>query len=93
MDDDIETILLNIIRGTGLKGLTGMNYRYNNIIRPLLNIEKCDILEYNDKKMLNPCIDKTNFENKKYRFRQTCIFNSVEVVLTFPYKLYHINLN
>ena len=63
MDDDIETILLNIIRGTGLKGLTGMNYRYNNIIRPLLNIEKSDILEYNSKRNLNACIDKTNFEN------------------------------
>lgn len=63
MDDDIETIILNIIRGTGLKGLTGMNYRYNNIIRPLLDIEKSDILEYNYKRNLNPCIDKTNFEN------------------------------
>lgn len=63
MDDDIETILLNIIRGTGLKGLTGMGYRYNNVIRPLLNIEKKDILEYNKDQNLNPCIDKTNFEN------------------------------
>lgn len=63
MDDDIETIILNIIRGTGLKGLTGMRYKYKNIIRPLLNIEKSDILEYNTKRDLNPCIDKTNFEN------------------------------
>ena len=63
MDDDIETILLNMIRGTGLKGLTGMNYKYKNIIRPLLNIEKSDILEYNTRYELNPCIDKTNFEN------------------------------
>lgn len=63
MDDDIETILLNIIRGTGLKGLTGMSYKYSNIIRPLLNIEKKDILEYNNERNLNPCIDKTNFEN------------------------------
>ena len=63
MDDDIETILLNMIRGTGLKGLTGMSYKYKNIIRPILNIEKCDILEYNTECNLNPCIDKTNFEN------------------------------
>lgn len=67
MDDDIETILLNIIRGTGLKGLTGMNYKYNNIIRPMLNIEKSDILLYNTECKLNPCIDKTNFENKYSR--------------------------
>ena len=63
MDDDIETILLNMIRGTGLKGLTGMNYRYKNVIRPILNIEKSDILEYNTACDLKPCIDKTNFEN------------------------------
>jgi len=63
MDDDVETILLNMIRGTGLKGLTGMNYKYKNIIRPILNIEKTDILVYNAKCELNPCIDKTNFEN------------------------------
>lgn len=63
LNDDIETIMLNLIRGTGLDGLTGMNFKYNNIIRPILNIEKKDILEYNEKLMLNPCIDKTNFEN------------------------------
>lgn len=67
MDDDIETILLNLIRGTGLKGLTGMKFKYQNIIRPILNIEKKDILLYNNEKKLNPCIDKTNFENKYSR--------------------------
>lgn len=63
MDDDIETILLNLIRGTGLKGLTGMKFKYTNIIRPILNIEKKDILLYNREESLNPCIDNTNFEN------------------------------
>ena len=63
LDDDVETILLNIIRGCGINGLTGMNFKYKNIIRPLLNIEKKDILEYNGICNLNPCIDKTNFEN------------------------------
>ena len=67
MNDDVETILLNIIRGTGLKGLTGMKFKYKNIIRPLLNIEKKDIMLYNDENNLNPCIDKTNFENKYSR--------------------------
>ena len=60
MDDDIETVLLNIIRGSGLKGLCGINYKTNNIIRPLLNVSKKDILEYNVLKNLNPCFDKTN---------------------------------
>ncbi len=62
LNDNIETILLNEIRGCGLKGLTGMDFRYNKIIRPLLSIEKKDILLYNYELELNPCIDKTNEE-------------------------------
>lgn len=63
LNDDTETILLNIIRGCGLNGLTGMSFELKNIIRPLLNIEKKLILEYNNTCNINPCIDKTNFEN------------------------------
>lgn len=61
-DDDVETILLNIIRGCGLKGLTGIENQFKNIIRPLITVEKKDIMEYNKLKSLNPCIDQTNFE-------------------------------
>lgn len=67
LDDDAETILLNLIRGCGLKGLTGMDFTYKNIIRPLVNIAKKDIMEYNILQNLNPCIDKTNFETKYIR--------------------------
>ncbi len=61
-NDDVETILLNLLRGCGLKGLTGIEFEYKNIIRPLLTIEKKEIMEYNMFQNLNPCIDKTNFE-------------------------------
>lgn len=61
-NDDVETILLNLFRGTGLKGLTGIEFKYKNIIRPLITVEKKDIMEYNIFQNLNPCIDKTNFE-------------------------------
>lgn len=61
-NDDVETILLNLFRGTGLKGLTGIEFRYKNIIRPLITVEKKDIMEYNNLQNLDPCIDKTNFE-------------------------------
>lgn len=67
LNDDVETILLNFIRGCGLKGLNGMDFKYKNIIRPLINIAKKDIMEYNVLQNLNPCIDKTNFENKYVR--------------------------
>jgi len=62
LNDNIETILLNEIRGCGLKGLTGMDFKYNKIIRPLLTIEKKDILVYNNELELHPCFDKTNEE-------------------------------
>ncbi len=67
LNDDVETILLNLIRGCGLKGLTGINFKNKNIIRPLVNIAKKDIMEYNILQKLYPCIDKTNFENKYVR--------------------------
>lgn len=63
LDDNVETILLNIIRGCGLKGLIGMNFWHNDIIRPLLTIEKKYILEYNIYQNLKPCFDNTNNEN------------------------------
>lgn len=67
LNDDVETILLNLIRGCGLKGLTGISLKNKNVIRPLVNIAKKDIMEYNILQKLNPCIDKTNFENKYIR--------------------------
>lgn len=45
-DDNVETILLNIVRGTGLNGLTGMSPRNGNIIRPLLCLTRKEILDY-----------------------------------------------
>lgn len=45
-EDNAETILLNMIRGTGLKGLTGMAYRRDNISRPLLDVSRKEIKEY-----------------------------------------------
>ena len=45
-DDDIETFLINLSRGTGLKGLTGIPQKNENIVRPLLNFSRKEILEY-----------------------------------------------
>lgn len=54
LDDNIETVLLNMLRGTGLKGLSGMQYqktmrfggRCVNVIRPMLDVSRSDITEY-----------------------------------------------
>lgn len=45
-DDNAETLLLNLIRGTGIKGLRGIQPRNGNIIRPLLSVCRNDIIEY-----------------------------------------------
>ncbi len=45
-DDNVETILLNLVRGTGIKGLTGMAQRNGNIIRPMLGITRLEIEDY-----------------------------------------------
>ena len=45
-DDSVETILINLIRGTGIKGLTGISPKNGNIVRPLLCVSRADILRY-----------------------------------------------
>lgn len=46
LDDDLETFLINLSRGTGLKGLTGIPKKNNKIIRPLLHFSKEEIISY-----------------------------------------------
>ncbi len=62
-DDKIETFFINLLRGTRLKGLTSIALKRNNIIRPLINNSKSQIIEYakdNDIYFQN---DVTNFDN------------------------------
>lgn len=63
-NDNVETVLMNIIRGTGTKGLKGIEIiRDNKYIRPLLEISRTEIEEYCKKNNLTPRIDSTNMEN------------------------------
>ena len=64
LDDQAETMLMKMFRGSGIQGLRGIDYkRKDGIIRPLLDIYKSQINEYCDVNNLNPRIDKTNFES------------------------------
>ena len=63
LDDRIETMLFNMLRGTKLTGLINMQEKSGNILRPLLSIEKRDILEFLKKNKLKYFEDKTNREN------------------------------
>ena len=63
-NDKAETIIMNLLRGTGVQGLRGIEpIRDNKYIRPIIEIERKDIEEYCEINNLNPRIDKTNFEN------------------------------
>lgn len=61
-DDQVETVLLNIIRGTGPDGLAGMPAVRGKIIRPLIDISRVEVEEYLRKRDLTWRIDITNLE-------------------------------
>lgn len=62
-NDNAETVLMNIIRGTGTAGLKGIEAKREILIRPLIECSREEIEEYCEINNLNPRIDKTNFEN------------------------------
>jgi tRNA(Ile)-lysidine synthase len=65
MNDNIETVLINLTRGTGLNGLSGIRPRINNIIRPLLFATRDEIIEYCHKYIIHYREDSSN-EDTKY---------------------------
>jgi len=59
-DDSIETLLLNLIRGTGIKGLTGIQPQNGSLVRPLLCASKKEILQYVHEQKLPFVTDSSN---------------------------------
>ena len=68
-DDQAETVLLNLLRGSGLRGLAGMRARRGNIIRPLLGVSRDEIIAYLDERGILYVTDSTNAENDHTRNR------------------------
>lgn len=66
-DDQAETMLINLCRGTGIKGLRGMLPRNGKIIRPFLCITKHEILNYLSGREQSYIDDSTNFDNSFVR--------------------------
>ena len=62
LDDKIETFFFNLVRWTKLTWLINMKEKSENIIRPLINIEKNKIIEYLDNNELEYKIDKSNLD-------------------------------
>lgn len=67
LDDQVETILMRIIRGTGIDGLIGMEVFEDNIFRPLLNFTKSEIFKYQEKNCIDYVQDESNFKNEYTR--------------------------
>ena len=61
-DDTVETVLLNLVRGTGLRGLTGIQPRNGAILRPLLCVTRTEIEAYLATKQQDYVTDSTNLE-------------------------------
>lgn len=66
-DDQAETVLLHLMRGSGIDGLSGMRYKTDEKIRPLLDLTKNDILDFCSDEGLDFCTDHTNFETEYTR--------------------------
>ena len=62
-DDNAETILMNLMRGCGLKGLCGIPFKRDNIIRPILSLTREEIESYCLENSLSFVTDSTNNEN------------------------------
>jgi tRNA(Ile)-lysidine synthase len=61
--DNAETILLNLIKGTGIKGISGIPPKRGKIIRPLLCLTKDEILIYLNEHRIKYLLDKTNLQS------------------------------
>lgn len=59
-DDSIETLLINLTRGSGLCGLTGIRPRNGYVVRPLLPLSREDVFSYIDSNKLSYVTDSTN---------------------------------
>ena len=71
LDDQAETVLMRLLRGTGLYGLSGILPKRNilgfNIIRPLIEVRRKDIEYFLKRKNIKPRLDKTNLEDIYFR--------------------------
>ncbi len=62
LDDQIETILMHMQRGAGLRGLCGMKIQNGSIIRPLLDVKKKDLIVCLKKEKVDFRTDSSNFD-------------------------------
>lgn len=68
-DDNAETVLMHLVRGTGLKGLGGISPKNNNVIRPMLDVTREDVLAFLQEYHLRYVNDSSNDTDRFLRNR------------------------
>jgi tRNA(Ile)-lysidine synthetase, N-terminal domain/tRNA(Ile)-lysidine synthetase, C-terminal domain len=90
-DDQAETVLMRVIRGAGLTGLAGMAARRREknveLIRPLLRMNKSDIVHYCAGQNIPYCLDSSN--NERYYFRNVVRLDVIPYLSQFNPQLTH----
>ena len=80
-DDSIETLLLNLIRGTGINGLTGIKPKNGFVVRPMLCINKNEVLQYAHEQKISYVTDLSNLKDEytrnKIRLQLLPLFQSI----------------
>ncbi len=66
-NDNVETFFINLVRGSGAKGLCGIPIKRDKIIRPLLDVNRDEIIEHLENNSLTYCIDSTNSDTDYLR--------------------------
>ncbi|MFH1361388.1 MAG: tRNA lysidine(34) synthetase TilS [bacterium] len=84
-DDNVETFLMRLLRGTGIRGLCGIPSVRGKIIRPLIRCWKREVEDYVGGQKLVPRRDHTNYESKYLR-------NRVRLKLIPQLKVYNLNV-
>lgn len=62
-DDSVETLLMNLVRGTGIRGMSGIRPKNGFVVRPLLAVSREDILEWLARRGLRYVTDSTNLSD------------------------------
>lgn len=69
IDDQAETVIFRMIRGTGVKGLSAMRPQNGDIIRPLLCMTRSEVMSYLENGKISYCVDETNLTDDYSRNR------------------------
>ena len=86
LDDSIETVLMNLVRGTGLRGLCGIPRTRGNIVRPLLDCTRAEVEDYLGALGQPYCTDSTNLTDDytRNRIRHDILPRLCELNPNFP---------